>query len=456
MEVLPAFLFIVVGLLGSLAQEDLQGKAFIFPEQSNTAHVVLKAAPEQPLTSFTVCLRHATDLTRAHSLFSYATKEQDNELLLYKPNAMYYNFYLGDFDVSFRIPEKEISRPGEAHVCASWESATGIAELWLNGKPLPRKGLKRGYTIGQEASIVLAQEQDSFGGGFDVNDCFVGEISDVYMWERVLTPEEVALVGNDGTVSNPLINWRSLDYEAKGYVVQSTGMEVLPTFLLLLVGLLGSLAQEDLQGKTFIFPAASNTAQVVLKAAPEQPLTSFTVCLRHATDLTRGHSLFSYNTKKQDNEILLYKPNANQYEFVVGATSVTFKAPEKEISRPGEVHVCASWESATGIAELWLNGKPLPRKGLKRGYSIGQEASIVLGQEQDSFGAGFDINQSFVGEISDVYMWESVLTPEEVALVGNDGTVSNPLINWRSLNYEAKGYVVVKPSLAPVYSSRQF
>ncbi|KAJ6657046.1 hypothetical protein lerEdw1_003047 [Lerista edwardsae] len=232
-------------------------------------------------------------------------------------------------------------------------------------------------------------------------------------------------------------------------------MEVLPT-LLLLVGLLGSLAQEDLQGKTFIFPAASNTAQVVLRAAPEKPLTSFTVCLRHATDLTRGHSLFSYNTKKQDNELLLYKPNANQYDFYVGGTSVTFKAPEKEILRPGEAHVCASWESTTGIAELWLDGKPSPRKGLKRGYAIGQEASIVLGQEQDSFGGGFDVNQSFVGEISDVYMWERVLTPDEVALVRNDGVLSGYLIDWRSLDYEAKGYVVVKPVLAPVYSSRRF
>ncbi|KAJ6657053.1 hypothetical protein lerEdw1_003054 [Lerista edwardsae] len=237
---------------------------------------------------------------------------------------------------------------------------------------------------------------------------------------------------------------------------QSTGMEVLPTFLLLLVGSLGSLAQEDLQGKTFIFPEESNTAHVVLRAAPEKPLISFTVCLRHATDLTRGHSLFSYNTKKQDNELLLFKPNANQYRLYVGGTYVTFKAPEKEISRPGEVHVCASWESATGIAELWLDGKLLPRKGLKRGYAIGQDASIVLAQEQDSFGGCFDVNQSFVGEISDVYMWESVLTPEEVALVGNDGVLSGYLIDWRLLDYEAKGYVVVKPSLASVYSSRQF
>ncbi|KAJ6657047.1 hypothetical protein lerEdw1_003048 [Lerista edwardsae] len=232
-------------------------------------------------------------------------------------------------------------------------------------------------------------------------------------------------------------------------------MEVLPTFLHL-VGLLGSLAQEDLQKKSFIFPEASNTAHVILKTTRQKPLTGFTVCLRYSTDLTRAYSLFSYVTKKQDNELLLYKPHPGQYTLFVGAASATFHVPEEESRKPGGEHVCAGWESATGIAELWLDGKPLPRKGLKRGYSIGQEASIVLGQEQDSFGGGFDVHQSFVGEISDVYVWDRVLTPDEVALVRNDGPVANPLINWRWLQYAAKGYVVVKPSLVPLYAPRRF
>ncbi|KAJ7307146.1 hypothetical protein JRQ81_009129 [Phrynocephalus forsythii] len=108
-----------------------------------------------------------------------------------------------------------------------------------------------------------------------------------------------------------------------------------------------------------------------------------------------------------------------------------------------------SWDSATGLVELWVNGYPLPRMGLKKGYSINPEASIVLGQDQNQgfLGWVFDINTSFQGEMTDVYMWDRVLSADEVNLVWNDQAVSNSLINWSSLDYEITYYVMIMPSL---------
>nr|XP_056709461.1 serum amyloid P-component-like [Euleptes europaea] len=228
-------------------------------------------------------------------------------------------------------------------------------------------------------------------------------------------------------------------------------MGILHTFLLVLVGSLGSLALEDLERKALIFPEASNTAHVVLRAARQQSLTSFTVCLRSYTDLNRAYSLFSYATRKSDNELLVFKPKSNQYSLYVGGSVVTFSIADNPVPKPQWEHICVSWESATGIVEFWLNGDHLPRKGVKKGYTIGSEASIVLGQEQDSFGGGFDVNQSFVGEITDVCLWDRVLSSDELALVGNGRRLSNYLVDWRSLNYEIKGYAVVKPSLFSPY-----
>ncbi|XP_042294918.1 C-reactive protein-like [Sceloporus undulatus] len=224
-------------------------------------------------------------------------------------------------------------------------------------------------------------------------------------------------------------------------------MATLYPFLLILASLLGSLGQEDLQKKAFVFPIETNSASVVLKAPLQQQLTSFTICLRYYTLLTREYGLFSYATKTRDNELLLFKPKPNQYRLYLGGASVTFVLPEKKNAKPAWEHICMSWESATGIVELWLDGEPLPRMGLQKGYSISPEASIVLGQDQDSFGGGFAINQSLVGEMKDVYMWDRVLTADEVQLVLQDRSLSNYLINWRSLNYEIKGYVVLKPHL---------
>ncbi|CAM5176092.1 unnamed protein product [Eretmochelys imbricata] len=111
-----------------------------------------------------MCLRSFTDLTRPYSLFSYATKAQDNEILLFKPKPREYGLYVGGGgkeSVTFRVPE---NRMDWEHVCAGWESIMGIAEFWVNGKPLPSKGLQKGNSVSAKAVIILRQEQDSFGG----------------------------------------------------------------------------------------------------------------------------------------------------------------------------------------------------------------------------------------------------------------------------------------------------
>ncbi|XP_067328494.1 C-reactive protein-like [Anolis sagrei] len=226
-------------------------------------------------------------------------------------------------------------------------------------------------------------------------------------------------------------------------------METPHLFLLIFAGLSGSLAQEDLQQKVFVFPVESNSAAVVLTAPISQPLTGFTICLRHYSLLTREYGLFSYATRKLDNQLLVFKPKPNQYRLWLGAVYVTFILPGKKDSKPSWEHICMSWESATGLVALWLDGEPLPRMGLQKGYSISPEASIVLGQDQDSFGGGFVANQSFVGEMKDVYMWNRVLNADEVGLVLSDYVLSDSLINWRALNYEIKGYVVLQPSQTP-------
>ncbi|XP_040433918.1 C-reactive protein [Falco naumanni] len=213
---LQLWLAILAGLSGIVAQEDLSRKVFIFRKDPSDAYVVLRPKLGQPLQNFTVCLRSYTDLTRPYSLFSYATKAQDNEILVLKPKPSEYRFYVGGKFVTFRVPEGH--RDWE-HICTSWESATGIAEFWLNGKPWPRKGLQRGYTVGAEAAILLGQEQDAFGGGFDVYNSFSGELADVYLWDMGLSPDKMRAAYQSLRLPPSILGWRSLSYEVKGDVV---------------------------------------------------------------------------------------------------------------------------------------------------------------------------------------------------------------------------------------------
>ncbi|XP_029143027.1 serum amyloid P-component-like, partial [Protobothrops mucrosquamatus] len=174
------------------------------------------------LTDLTVCLKYHTPLVFSFALFSYATRLKDNEFLIFKPDRNKYSVHLGGSVLNFTVPLRPI--PAWEHICVSWNSWDGLVHFWLNGNLLPRVGMKRGYRISPEASIILGQEQDNFGGGFDVKQCFVGEMTAVNMWSRVLTTDEVEFVMKEYSVPNYLIDWRSLSYIVQDYVVVTKTM----------------------------------------------------------------------------------------------------------------------------------------------------------------------------------------------------------------------------------------
>ncbi|XP_076142661.1 serum amyloid P-component-like [Alosa pseudoharengus] len=212
-----AFIFMLTYMITSFAEkQDLSGKMFTFPVESDTAHVILVPNQSKSLTAVTVCLRFFSDLTRAKSLFSLATPTNANAFLLFKDNA--YHVYQ---ETSTRFAGLEDKQNEWNSICATWDSQTGITQIWVNGKQSVRKGISKGGIISGTPSIILGQEQDSYGGGFNRGESFSGMLTDVHMWDKVLPYPEIALYMNhipqktDGNV----INWRSLDFTANGYVI---------------------------------------------------------------------------------------------------------------------------------------------------------------------------------------------------------------------------------------------
>nr|UNO86004.1 C-reactive protein [Macaca mulatta] len=222
-------------------------------------------------------------------------------------------------------------------------------------------------------------------------------------------------------------------------------MEKLLCFLVL-TSLSHAFGQTDMSMKAFVFPKESDNSYVTLKARLTKPLKAFTVCLHFYTELssTRGYSIFSYATKRQNNEILIFWSKDIGYSFTVGGSEILFEVPEVTVA---PVHICTSWESASGIVGFWVDGKPRARKSLKRGYTVGEDASIILGQEQDSFAGSFETQQSLVGDIGNVNMWDFVLSPDEISTVYRGGTFSPSVLYWRALKYEVQGEVFIKPQL---------
>ncbi|XP_048360057.1 serum amyloid P-component-like [Sphaerodactylus townsendi] len=223
-------------------------------------------------------------------------------------------------------------------------------------------------------------------------------------------------------------------------------MELPVLWPVLLLGLSGALAQTNLDQKVFVFPTSSTNSYIQLKPHLPEPLRQFTVCLSFYSDLSRELALLSCASRNTDNEILLLKYSPTLYQVAVGGNFHSYTVSGSTDRGSHWESVCVAWSSTTGIVQLWIDRMPRPRKGLSKDYAITTDLVMMLGQEQDSYGGSLDEKQSFVGEITDVYMWDSVLPPEQLRSIWRK-IVPAPVLNWTALNFEIKGYVVLEPSL---------
>ena len=65
---------------------------------------------------------------------------------------------------------------------------------------------------------------------------------------------------------------------------------------------------------------------------------------------------------------------------------------------------------------------------------------VILGQDLDSYRGSFDAKQSFVGEISDVNMWDSVLPDSTIQRMSSGKRVPRGnVFDWEATRLEIHG-----------------
>ena len=65
------------------------------------------------------------------------------------------------------------------------------ARVHGNFTKMATSNFNRGHTIRQGGTIVLGQDQDSVGGGFQTSESFQGMLSNVNLWNQVLTDSQI-------------------------------------------------------------------------------------------------------------------------------------------------------------------------------------------------------------------------------------------------------------------------
>ncbi|XP_068564631.1 C-reactive protein-like [Cebidichthys violaceus] len=215
-------------------------------------------------------------------------------------------------------------------------------------------------------------------------------------------------------------------------------------FLLLLVMLTACAATpQDLSGKMFIFPEQTSTAHVRLTAS-RQDFGAVTVCHRSFTDLNRDHTLFSLATPNFANDFLIFWDETNKgIAPHIKNVKTVYKGWDYKSNMWHSI--CTTWDSESGLVQLWFDGQPSMKKFISSGSNISGSTIIILGQEQDSSGGGFDIKQSFTGMMSDVHMWDYSLSPCEIEkyMEGLNFTPGN-VLTWSALEFQITGRVLVE------------
>ncbi|XP_044187724.1 pentraxin-4 [Thunnus albacares] len=203
--------------------------SMLFFPSASVENYVTFALSLPNLPELSVCLWLRVDTSHVGTLLSYATHDNDNQLVLYGRNSSAssasvaassssshhsyssspfspssytssssssssspsLDFVIGD-PVYRRLPVSLLHDARWHHLCILWSSIQG--RFWhYNDRRLTSSGsnFRKGWEIPGGGSVVLGQEQDTVGGGFDPSEGFAGQLAGFRVWNRVLSPSEV-------------------------------------------------------------------------------------------------------------------------------------------------------------------------------------------------------------------------------------------------------------------------
>lgn len=127
--------------------------------------------------------------------------------------------------------------------------------------------------------------------------------------------------------------------------------------------------------------------------------------------------------------------------FYLSGEGVLFQVPQLGAL---QTHLCVTWDSSSGAAALFMDGRKSLTKIYKKGHAIRSGGKVILGQDPDNYVGDFDANQSFVGEICDVNMWDSVLSDGTIQdLFSGKRVQRGNIFDWETTELKMNGQVEV-------------
>ncbi|ROI16455.1 Pentraxin fusion protein [Anabarilius grahami] len=167
--------------------------------------------------------------------------------------------------------------------------------------------------------------------------------------------------------------------------------------------------------------------------------------MRVATELQgeREVILFAYRTPQYD-ELNVWREKGQVSLYLRSSSEAAFfHLPPLSIF---QTHLCVTWDSETGLSAFWVDGRRSLFQLYRKGHSVRPGGTVLLGQDPDKYLGAFDAEQSFIGEITDVKMWDHVLSGSQIKAVYSKKEPyvrKGNVFDWNTIKYETNGNVLV-------------
>ncbi|XP_068581706.1 C-reactive protein-like, partial [Cebidichthys violaceus] len=194
--------------------------------------------------------------------------------------------------------------------------------------------------------------------------------------------------------------------------------------------------------KTLVFPSETSTSYVEMVPLKPMTLRAFTLCMRVATELSgeREIILFAYRTQHFD-ELNVWRELDGRLSFYLSGDAVHFNVPQLGAL---QTHLCFTWDSGSGAATVFVDGKKSLTKIYRKDHAVRSGGKVIIGQDPDNYVGEFDANQSLVGEIGDISMWDSVLSQSAIRdMFSGKRVTRGNVLDWESAELKINGGVAV-------------
>ncbi|MEM6474173.1 MAG: LamG-like jellyroll fold domain-containing protein, partial [Planctomycetota bacterium] len=282
-----------------------------------------------------------------------------------------------------------IAGTGWNHVAATFDDATNTQTVYLNGEVIASGSFTNSIAYDQASDTIIGRHGDGSGAY-----SFTGLIDDARVYSRALSSDEIAAIAADTTAASD-----SFDIQVLNPVTTTSTSG-------------GGLSIND-DGGNDTYLIADDGAALLGGLGTLTYEVQFS-----STDSIGDFTLLSYATPSNTNALSFYIGAGGDLSLLIdnaqAASSLISPGVNYRSLLDGQQHSLAfTWDNTSGDWEFFVDGVSVDSgTGLRggTGYTIGTGGTLLLGQEQDSVGGGFDPNQSFSGTLFDARLFSDVRT----------------------------------------------